>query len=84
MNMPIPSSHDYFQRRPGYSFHSLSEEDHNLTPADFDWLRQMQGAADAKRDPPPAPGNIIDKLGGFGFVKPEGLGGFSIMGVRIT
>ena len=50
----------------------------NLTPGDFDWLRQMQGAADANRDPPPVPMNIIDKLGAFGFIKPNGLGGFTI------
>ena len=50
----------------------------NLTPEDFDWLRQMQGAADAKRDPPPAPRSIIDKLRAFGLIKPNGLGGFAI------
>lgn len=50
----------------------------DLTPEDFDWLRQMQGAADAKRDPPPVPMNIIDKLGAFGCVQPDGLGGFTI------
>ena len=50
----------------------------DLTPEDFDWLRQMQGAADAKRDPPPVPMNIIDKLGAFGFIKPDRLGGFTI------
>ncbi|TMG74525.1 MAG: hypothetical protein E6H80_07885 [Betaproteobacteria bacterium] len=50
----------------------------NLTPEDFDWLRQMRGAADAKRNPPPVPMGIIDKLGAFGFIKPDGLGGFTI------
>jgi len=50
----------------------------NLTPEDFDWLCQMQGAADAKRDPPPLPAGIIDKLGAFGFIKPDGPGGFAI------
>ena len=50
----------------------------NLTPEDFDWLRQMQGAADAKRDPPSVPMSIIEKLGAFGFAKPDGLGGFTI------
>jgi hypothetical protein len=27
----------------------------NLTPEDFDWLRKMQAATDAKQDPPPIP-----------------------------
>ena len=50
----------------------------DLTPEDFDWLRQMQGAADARRDPPPVPLNIIDKLRAFGFIEANGLGGFTI------
>jgi len=37
----------------------------------------MRGAADAKRNPPPVPMGIIDKLGAFGFIKPDGLGGFT-------
>ncbi len=49
-----------------------------LTPEDYDWLRQMKGAADAKRDPPPVPASVIGKLGAFGFAKPDGLGGFTI------
>jgi hypothetical protein len=50
----------------------------SLTPEDFDWLRQMRGAADGHRDPPPVPMNIIGKLGTFGFAKPDGLGGVTI------
>jgi hypothetical protein len=39
--------------------------DSNLTAEDFDWLRQLRDAADAKRDPPPIPMNIAAKLGAF-------------------
>jgi len=31
---------------------SVRVMDSNLTPDDFDWLRKLKGAADAKRDPP--------------------------------
>ena len=50
----------------------------NLTPEDFDWLRKMQAAIDAKRDPPPIPTEIAGKLRAFGFVAPNGLGGLAI------
>ena len=52
--------------------------DPNLTPEDFDWLRKIRAAADAKRDSPPVPMDIVGKLGAFGFVKSNELGGFTI------
>jgi hypothetical protein len=52
--------------------------DPNLTLEDFDWLREIEAATDATRDPPPIPMNIASKLGAFGFVKSNGLGGFTI------
>ena len=52
--------------------------DPNLTPEDFDWLRKIEAATDAKRDPPPVPMNIAGKVGAFGFVKSNELGGFTI------
>jgi hypothetical protein len=52
--------------------------DPNLTPEDIDWLRKIRAATDAKRDPLPLPGNIAGKLGAFGFVKSNELGGFTI------
>ena len=50
----------------------------NLTPEDFDWLRKLQAATDAKLDPPPIPMEIVGKLRTFGFVTPNGLGGLAI------
>ena len=50
----------------------------NLTPEDFDWLRKTQAATDAKRDPPPVPMEIADKLRAFGCLTPNGLGGLAI------
>ena len=52
--------------------------DSNLTADDFDWLRKLKGAADAKRDPPPIPTDVGAKLGTFGFVKPNSSGTFTI------
>ena len=52
--------------------------DSNLTAEDFDWLRQLRDAADAKRDPPPVPMKIAAKLGAFGLAGPNGPGAFSI------
>src|SRR5258708_39904164 len=52
--------------------------DPNLTLEDFDWLREIEAATDATRDPPPIPMNIASKLGAFGFVKSNGLGGLTI------
>jgi len=50
----------------------------NLTPEDFDWLRKVRAATDAKRDPPPAPVEIERKLRTFGFVTPDFLGALAI------
>ena len=50
----------------------------NLTADDFDWLRRLKGATDAKRDPPPIPTNIAAKLGAFGFAEPNSSGTFTI------
>ncbi len=52
--------------------------DSNLTADDFDWLRRLKGATDAKRDPPPIPTNIAAKLGAFGLAKPNSSGTFTI------
>jgi hypothetical protein len=52
--------------------------DSDLTADDFDWLRKLKGAADAKRDPPPIPANIAAKLGTFGFAEPNSSGTFTI------
>ncbi len=52
--------------------------DSNLTPDDFDWLRKLKGAADAKRDPPPIPADVGAKLGTFGLAKPNSSGTFTI------
>jgi hypothetical protein len=52
--------------------------DSDLTADDFDWLRKLKGAADAKRDPPPIPANIAAKLGAFGFAEPNSSGTFTI------
>jgi len=49
-----------------------------LTPEDFDWLRNIRAATDAKRDPPPVPGEIAGKLCQFGLVTPSGFGGCAI------
>ena len=50
----------------------------NLTPEDFDWLRKLRAATDAKRSPPPVPAAVADKLCQFGCVTPNRLGGFAI------
>jgi hypothetical protein len=52
--------------------------DSNLTADDFDWLRRLKDAADAKRDPPPIPMNTAAKLGTFGLARPNGPGAFTI------
>jgi hypothetical protein len=49
-----------------------------LTAEDFDWLRKIRAATDAKRDPPAVPMEIAGKLRTFGFVTPNGLGGPAI------
>jgi hypothetical protein len=57
--------------------------DSSLTLEDFDWLRKIEAATDAGRDPPPIPMNIAGKLGAFRFVKSNGLGGFIITGLPV-
>jgi hypothetical protein len=52
--------------------------DSNLTADDFDWLRKLKDAADAKRLPPPIPVDIAARLGTFGLAKPNGSGAFTI------
>lgn len=49
-----------------------------LTLGDLDWLRLLRAATDAKRDPPPVPTAVVDKLSQFGCVTPNALGGFAI------
>ena len=50
----------------------------NLTPEDFDWLRKLKAAADAKRDASPVPMEIAGKLRTFGFVTPNRIHGIAI------
>ena len=50
----------------------------NLTPVDFDWLRKLRAATDAKRAPPPVPTAVADKLCQFGCITANALGGFAI------
>ena len=52
--------------------------DSNLTADDFDWLRRLKSAADAKRDPPAIPLNIAAKLRAFGLAKPNRSGALTI------
>jgi hypothetical protein len=49
-----------------------------LEPVDFDWLRRIRAATDAKRNPPAVPEVIAGKLCTFGFVAPDGRGGLAI------
>ncbi len=50
----------------------------NLTTEDFDWLRRIQAATDAKRDSPPVAMEFAGKLRAFGYVMPNGLGSLAI------
>ena len=50
----------------------------NLTLDDFDWLRQLRAATDAKRAAPPVPAAVADKLREFGCVTRNALGGLAI------
>lgn len=50
----------------------------SLTAENFDWLRKLQAAAAAKRDPPSVPMSIAAKLGEFGFVETNSLDGFAV------
>jgi hypothetical protein len=52
--------------------------DSNLTADDFDWLRRLKAAADAKRDTPPIPLHIAAKLRTFDLAKPNSFGAFTI------
>lgn len=52
--------------------------DPNLTADDFDWLRRLKGAADAKRDPPSIPADVAARLVAFGFAKPDRSGTLAI------
>ena len=52
--------------------------DTKLTADDFDWLRRLKGAADAKRDPPLIPTDIAAKLVTFGLARPNSSGTFTI------
>jgi hypothetical protein len=49
-----------------------------LTLEDFDWLRRVRAATDAKRSPPPVPAAVADKLREFNCVSPNAQGGFAI------
>jgi hypothetical protein len=50
----------------------------NLTPEDFDWLRKIRAATDAKRTPSPVPAAVADKLCQFSCATPNAQGGFAI------
>jgi hypothetical protein len=52
--------------------------DSNPTAEDFDWLRKLKAAAEAKRDPPPIPTDVAARLGQFGLAKPDSSGAFTI------
>ena len=52
--------------------------DSNLTADDFDWLRKLKAAADAKRDALQIPRNIAAKLRTFGLAKATSFGAFTI------
>ncbi len=52
--------------------------DSNLTPEDFDWLRNIRAAAGAGRGSPPVPKSVAAKLAAFGFVESNALGGFTV------
>lgn len=49
-----------------------------LTPGDFDWLRKVRAATDAKRDPLPVPMAVASKLRDFGYAAPDPSGGLAI------
>ena len=56
----------------------MSLMDSNLTADDFDWLRRLKGAADAKRDPPQIPTDVAARLVAFGLAKPDRSGALAI------
>ncbi len=59
-------------------FREATGMDSNLTPEDFDWLRKIRAAADARRGSPPVPEDVAGKLVAFGFVESAALGGFTV------
>ena len=59
-------------------FREATGMDSNLTPEDFDWLRKIRAAADARRGSPPVPEDVAGKLVAFGFVESDALGGFTV------
>jgi hypothetical protein len=52
--------------------------DSRLTAEDLDWLRKLKAAADAKRDAPQIPVNVVVRLAKFGLPIPAGSGAFTI------
>jgi hypothetical protein len=50
------------------------QREHWLTPGDFDELRKIRAATDAKRDPPPLREEIAGKLRAFGLVTTSAAG----------
>jgi hypothetical protein len=56
----------------------MNAANRNLMPEDFDELRKIQAATDARRDPPPVPKEVASKLRAFGLVTPASSGGLAI------
>lgn len=52
--------------------------DSKLAAEDFDWLRKLKTAADAKRDAPQIPLNVAARLDKFGLAKASASGAFII------
>lgn len=50
----------------------------NLMPEDFDELRKIQAATDARRNPLPVSKEVARKLRAFGLVTPNSSGGLAI------
>jgi hypothetical protein len=57
------------------------QREHRLTPEDFDELRKIKAANDAKRNPAPLPEEIAGKLRAFGLVTASA-GGRPVITVR--
>lgn len=77
--MLTSSCWNWTRSRPSITSSKMRRDTHpNLTPGDFDWLRRIRAATDAKRDPSPVPMEIASKLRMFGFVTPNGLRGLAI------
>ena len=56
----------------------MSDTNPYLTAEDIDWLRRIQAATNAKRDPPPVALEIAGRLRAFGYAMPNGRGGLAI------